>query len=123
MNPNLHQFNFSFALAEKAKAEIEQEHEKILERISNIAESEKFYINGFPVLKNIIHLNPKKQDLKKLAKAIDRLSDLIEIFEELDSKINLINTVQKNPNWFAWTFGDFSQDIDATINQLFNSES
>jgi len=119
---NLQNFNFSFELAEQAKKEIEQEHSKILERISNITESEKFFLNGFPVLKNIVNLNPKKQDLKKLAKALDRLSELLEIFEELDNKINLINTVQKNPDWFAWTFGDFANDVDSVINKLFDTE-
>lgn len=119
---SLQNFNFSFELAEQAKKEIEQEHSKILDRISNITESEKFFLNGFPVLKNIVNLGPKKQDLKKLAKALDRLSELLEIFEELDNKINLINTVQKNPDWFAWTFGDFANDVDSVINKLFDTE-
>lgn len=122
MSNEFKQFNFSFELVEKTKQELENSHQKLLERISNITESEKFFINGFPVLKNIVTLNPKKQDLKKVAKALDRLSDLLEAFEEVDNKMTLVNTVQSDPHWFAWAFGDFSKDVDVVIDQLFNGE-
>lgn len=114
-------FNFSFAMAQKAKEDLEDEHSKILERITNIVESEKFFINGFPVLKNIINLQPQKNDLKKISKAIDRLADLIELFSELDNKISVIKTVQNDPNWFAWTFGDFSKEVEDSIDKFFNA--
>lgn len=121
MNNHLKDFNFSFALANKARKELEAEHENMMERISAIVDSEKFYINGFPVLKNIIPLAPKKSDLKKLAKAIDRLADLLEVYQELDNKISVINTVQEHPNWFTWTFGDFANEIEQDIETFFNS--
>ena len=117
----MNSFNFSFALANKAKADIQAEYSTLEERISNITDSEKFYVNGFPVLKNILMLQPKKSDLKKLAKAMDRLADLIEVYEEAQSKLSVIEVVQKDPNWFAWTFGDFTQEIDQDIEQLFNT--
>jgi t-SNARE complex subunit (syntaxin) len=123
MNNDFTQFNFSFELVEKTKQELETSHQKLLDRISNITESEKFFINGFPVLKNIVTLNPKKQDLKKIAKALDRLSDLLEAFEEIDNKITLVNTVQNDPHWFAWAFGDFSKDVDTAIDQLLSGEN
>ena len=123
MNNDFTQFNFSFELVEKTKQELETSYQKLLDRISNITESEKFFINGFPVLKNIVTLNPKKQDLKKIAKALDRLSDLLEAFEEIDNKITLVNTVQNDPHWFAWAFGDFSKDVDTAIDQLLSGEN
>jgi hypothetical protein len=119
-NNHLKDFNFSFALANKARKELEDEHQNLLERISAITDSEKFFINGFPVLKNIITLNPKKSDLKKLSKALDRLADLLEVYQELDNKISVINTVQEHPNWFTWTFGDFTNEIEKDIETFFN---
>lgn len=121
MSHNLGEFNFSFALAQQAKAELEKEHEELLERISKITDSEKFFVNGFPVLKNIIQLAPKKSDLKKLSKALDRLGDLLEAFQEIDSKISVINTVQEHSNWFAWTFGDFSKEIEQDLDKFLSS--
>jgi DNA repair exonuclease SbcCD ATPase subunit len=119
---NITDFNFSFQLAQKAKQELENEHQTILERITNITESEKFFINGFPVLKNIIQLQPKKADLKKIAKAIERLADLLEVYQELDNKVSVIKTVQEHPNWFAWTFGDFSKEIEKDLESFFMEE-
>lgn len=118
----MNNFNFSFALANKAKENIESENNSLEERIGNIVDSEKFHINGFPVLKNILMLQPKKSDLKKLSKAIDRLADLIEVYQEVQSKLSVIEAVEKDPNWFAWTFGDFSQEIDQDIENFFNSK-
>ena len=108
---------------EMKSSELEADHEKMMDRISQIVDSEKFYINGFPVLKNIIQLQPKKSDLKKLSKALDRLGDLMEAFQELDAKMNVINTVQEHPHWFAWAFGDFSKEIEDDLeNFLSNPE-
>lgn len=121
MTSNIQNFNFSFSLAQKAKKELEEEHQNLLERISAITESEKFHINGFPVLKNLINLGPSKNDLKKLSKAIDRLADLLEVFQELDNKMSVIQAVQQHPNWFAWTFGDFTKEIDQDIETFFNT--
>lgn len=112
-------FNFSFALAQKTKTELEESHDKILERMTNIVDSEKFFINGFPVLKNIVALQPKKNDLKKLSKALDRLADLVEVFQELDSKLSVINTVQEHHHWFAWACGDFSHEVEQDIEKFF----
>lgn len=122
-NQPFQDFNFSFALAQKAKAELQNDHEKLLERITNIVDSEKFHINGFPVLKNIINLQPQKNDLKKIAKALDRLGDLLESFAELDKKISVIDTVQADPHWFAWAFGDFSKEIDNDLENFFDNNN
>lgn len=121
-NNTIKNFNFSFSLAQSAKKELEEEHSALNDRINNIVDSEKFFVNGFPVLKNIIILQPTKADLKRISKALDRLADLLDIFKELDSKMSVIKTVQDNPNWFAWTFGDFSSEIDKDIDSFFNTE-
>jgi hypothetical protein len=121
MSDNLKNFNFSFSLAKNAKKELESEHLAISSRIDAIVDSEKFNINGFPVLKNIMILNPTKNDLKKIGKALDRLGDLIEVFNDLDKKINVINTLHENPTWFAWSCGDFTQEIEQDIESLFKT--
>lgn len=115
-------FNFSFSLAQSAKKELEAEHSAMNERINNIVDSEKFFINSFPVLKNILVLSPTKADLKKLSKALDRLADLIEVFTDLDNKITVIETLNKNPSWFAWSCGDFTEEIDQGLESILNSK-
>lgn len=115
-------FNFSFSLAQSAKKELESEHSAMNERINNIVDSEKFFVNNFPVLKNILTLGPTKADLKKLSKALDRLADLIEVFTDLDNKITVIETLNKHSSWFAWSCGDFTQEIDQGLESILNSK-
>lgn len=115
-------FNFSFSLAAKAMKDVENEHNALDQRIGNIIDSENFYINGYPVIKSIMMLDPKKSDLKKLSKALDRLADLVEVFDNLQTKMTVLKTVQDDPNWFAWTFGDFSKEVDDDLNKFFTNE-
>lgn len=119
---SLKSFNFSFSYAQNARKELQEIHSSLNDRINNIVDSEKFFINGFPVIKNLIHLNPTKNDLKKLAKAMDRLGDLIEAFQEIDKKLTTMTTLSEDPSWFAWACGDFAQEIDQGLESLLNSE-
>jgi len=119
-NSPVSSFNFSFAKASKNYKKIENELEDISERILKILESDKFHINGFPVLKNIYALGPDRSDLKKLAKACDRLADLVQIVYDLQSKMTVVQMAQENPNWLAFAFGDFQEEIDKDIDSLFN---
>jgi hypothetical protein len=61
-----------------------------------------------------------RSELKKFAKAVDRIADLIEAVDQLESKLKIIETAQKDPQWFAFAFGDFSQEIEKDINDIFN---
>lgn len=106
-------------MASKASNEIQESYDAISERITAIVESEKFYVSGIPVLKNILMLGGNKNDLKKLAKALSRLADLVEIHEKLEAKLSLIKVINDDPHWFAWAFGDFSKDVDAGIDSIF----
>jgi hypothetical protein len=53
--------------------------------------------------------------LKKLSKAVDRLSDLMEIFTQLNSKLTMIKTMQEHPHWFTNAFADFSKEVERDI--------
>lgn len=112
-------FNFSFTMAQQVSSDMYKEFEALSDRIDNILESEKFYIAGIPVLKSIINLNPSSSDLKKLSKALSRLSELTERHSEIGSKLDLIKTAVDNPHWFVTTFGDFSKEVDHAIDSLF----
>jgi hypothetical protein len=64
-----------------------------------------------------------KETLKGLSKALDRVADLIEIKDNLSSKLKIINLAEKDPSWFAYTFGDFSSSIDSDISTLFGDDN
>ena len=121
-NNPVNSFNFSFARTAKNQKKIENELNEITERILKILDSEKFHINGFPVLKNIYALGPDRSDFKKLAKACERLGDLVQIINDLQSKMTVIQMAQENPNWLTFAFGDFQEEIDKDIESLFNEK-
>lgn len=118
----LNNFNFSFSYAQNTRKELQEIHSSLNDRISNIVDSEKFFINGFPVIKNLVHLNPSKSDLKRLSKALDRLGDLMEAFQEIDKKLTTMTTLSEDPSWFAWACGDFAQEIDQGLESLLNNK-
>jgi len=120
MSSNIESFNFSFAMAAKAKDSLEEQVSSVESRIEKIVDH--FTINDAPILKFILNMNPTREDLKKLSKALDRLSDLVEIYNTLDSKLSVINAAEKDPNWFALAFGDFKEDIDKGIEQILTEE-
>lgn len=121
-NSKIENFTFSFQQSLSVQKDLQTQHDTLDQRISNIVDSEKFYVNDFPILKNIMMLGPTRSDLKKLAKALDRLGDLVEVFDTLEEKLNVIKTMNKDPNWFAWTFADHSIDFDQEISNIINSK-
>jgi len=120
---SINSFKFSFSHATKEKSKLTQSFQSINERIEQIANAEKFYIDGIPIVRSLLGLNPTKNDFKKLSKVLDRLADLIEIQQNLNTKITVHDAITENPNWFIETFGDFSSEIDNDIEQLFNDIS
>lgn len=118
---NFDHFLFSFSSAAKAEKEIQKDFDSLAKRINAIVESEKFFVQNFPVLRNLIALQPSKEELKKLAKAVDRLADLVEVFGQLDSKLTVIKTMQDHPHWFTDTFADLDKEIDRDLDSFFAS--
>jgi hypothetical protein len=43
---------------------------------------------------------------------------LIEGSDHIKTRLNIIDTAHKDPDWFAWTFGDFSEEIDKHIESI-----
>jgi len=118
-NKSIDNFNFSFKMANDTKKDIQSQYDNLEERIDKIINSDNFLVSGIPILKSIMALEPDSDELRKVAKAIERLADLNEVFQELSGKLSLINTIMKDPNWFTWSFGDFASDVDKAISDMF----
>lgn len=112
-------FLFSFSSVATAQSEIQKEFDALNERIQAIVESEKFHVQNFPVLRNIIALQPDKAELKKLSKALDRLGDLMESYATLNARLNMVKMMQEHPTWFTSTFADYEGEIDRSLDKFF----
>jgi hypothetical protein len=114
-------FTFSMKLAAETGRDISKKVETLNERIDKIADA--FTINDMPIIKAILSVTRSKSDLKKLAKALERLSDIIELHDSLKNRLTVIETVQNDPQWFVSSFADFEQDIEETIEQIIPPET
>jgi hypothetical protein len=114
-------FTFSMKLAAETGRDISKKVETLNERIDKIADA--FMINDMPIIKAILSVTRSKSDLKKLAKALERLSDIIELHDSLKNRLTVIETVQNDPQWFVSSFADFEQDIEETIEQIIPPET
>jgi 5-bromo-4-chloroindolyl phosphate hydrolysis protein len=113
-------FTFSLQRGNKTKDELNSKFKTLSDRIDNLVN--QFTIDDMPVLKPILNLTHSKSDLKRLAKALDRVADLIEVHDQLESKLKVLELAQSEPNWFASAFGDFETEIDSAIDKLMSGD-
>jgi len=115
---SINQFLFSLEASNSVKTDLESQLNTLNDRIQKIVNS--VTLNDMPVLSFILQNSHDKKELKKFAKAVDRVADLIDAADKIESRLNIIETAQKDPDWFAFTFGDFSKEIDEDIDNIFN---
>lgn len=113
-------FTFSINASESVRSQIQSDLNVLESRLDRIIN--EVLLDGVPLIRFIIQTSRDKKELKKLAKAIDRVAELIEYQDKLQSKLSVIDFAKEDPSWFALTFGDFSQDIDNEINNILNNK-
>lgn len=114
-------FRYNLDSSKEVKKQLESNIDKLNDRIDKIVDN--ITVDDAPILKFILNVTEDKQDLKKLARALDRIADLIDLRNQLLPKLQVIKMAEKEPNWFANTFGDFSSDIESQLDQLLNGET
>lgn len=114
---NYDKFPFSVKASLEVQSELKSQLFNINERIEKIVSN--VLLGDMPMIRFVLQTSHDKTELKKLAKAIDRVADLIENADQLESKLKIIEVAQEDPKWFAFAFGDFSQEIDKDIKEIF----
>jgi len=102
-------FYFNLDSASESKGEIKNQISLLDDRI----------FDDMPIIRFILNMTHDKEVLKGLSKALDRVSDLVEHHDNLSSKIKIIEHAENDPSWFAYTFGDFSSNIDKDLENIF----
>lgn len=119
-NTPINSFRFNASSASFAKAEIELQIEALEVRIETIVK--KFTVEGNPILGLILQLTHNQEELVGLSKGLGRLAELIGPYDELQQRKQLLDIAEKDPNWLAWAFGDFNQEIDDALNKFLSIE-
>lgn len=113
-------FTFSLSASNAIKSQLQNEFDSIESRVERIVN--QVLLDGVPMIRLVLQTSRDRKELKKFAKALDRIADLIERQDSLSEKLDTINLAQKDPSWFALAFGDFSQDVENDLNSILNSE-
>lgn len=110
-------FPFSAKASLEVQSELQSQLQNLNDRIEKIVSN--VLVGDMPLIRFVLQTSHDKIELKKFAKAVDRIADLIEGVDQLESKLKIIELAQKDPQWFALAFGDFSQEIDNDIGKIF----
>lgn len=111
-------FTFSFDNAEKLYQDLSSEYDSLKSRIDKILDSPHFHVSGFPIVRQIYSLSPTTSELKVLSKALLRLAEIQEHYENISSKYHFMKTVKEDPNWIISSCADFSDDVDQIIGKI-----
>lgn len=117
---SIDKFPFSISAGKSAKKDIQLQLDNINNRIDKIVDH--FIFSDVPILMFILRATNQKSDLKKLAKAIDRIADLVEMQSDLNQRLSVINILESDPTWFTSTFSDYSDEIDRDISYIIDNK-
>lgn len=120
-NNPIKSFYFNLDSSTSVKADINSQIESLSERIEKIIDH--FTVDDMPVIRWVLNMTHDKDTLKNISRALDRVADLVEAHDNLNSKLKIIEQAEKDPSWFAYAFGDFSNSFDKGIEKLFNGEN
>lgn len=109
-------FYFSLENSKQIKRDLENQIDTLDDRIDKIVDH--FTLQDMPVIRFILNLSHDKDELKNIAKALDRVADLIEAKDSLTPKLEVLKAAETDPNWFAWAFGDFSSDVEFGLDNI-----
>lgn len=109
LNP-ISKFTFNAALAADAKAGNEALIEAMNNRIDKIIQA--FTVSDIPVIRGILSVSHDKEELKGLAKGLDRVADLIGVLDQLELRQKILEYAEEDPTWFASAFADLESVVD-----------
>jgi hypothetical protein len=108
-------FMFSTTAAEDSEKDLELRINALEQRLATLDERcalMTHHGHPMPVLRQILAIGKDPEDITRLAKGLERAAQLDTELEELTRRLEIINAVKKEPNWFASVFADFADDVE-----------
>lgn len=113
-------FTFSVNASKALLQDLENELDALDSRIDRLCND--VLVGGMPIVRFILQSSHDKKELKTLAKAVNRIADIIEQRDKVQSKVTIIQTAEKDPEWFALAFGDFSQEVEDDLSLFIDNK-
>lgn len=109
----VNRFTFTTNFVEGAKKDNQALIDRYSERIDKIAKA--LMINDMPIIPAILSVTKDKAELKRLAQGIDRVADLAEVLDELQTRQNVLEYAERDPMWFAAAFADLEHEVNTSL--------
>lgn len=113
-------FVFSLDAAKGAKEDLGLQLEAAEQRLQAIIDKCAVTMNGqpFPLIDKILTLTHDPDELKVLAKGLERVASFIADLDDLQQKAKILELIDKDPSWLTWAFGDFEDEIEKGLQSL-----
>ena len=113
--PGSEAFTFSHVMAKEAVSALDQELTQLRERVDKIVDLvvwENDQFGRIEVLKSLLRLGPNPEDMRLLAKCLDRIADIYPRMKEAESRASVAKFITEQPDWFTATFANLSAEVD-----------
>lgn len=109
-------FVFDASAVPAARKECQLQLDAAEERMRRINEHFKVCNGQFTLIDRIIQITQDPAELRGLAKGLQRIADdIIVDLTQLRERIQILDLAEKDPRWFSWAFGDFSDEVDRAL--------
>lgn len=112
----IERFVFTTNSTDHALRETERLINEYESRIDEI--NKKYIVGGMPLIDRILMVSRDKDELKGLATGLAKIAGLVAALDELMVRKQVLDLAVKDPNFFGWAFGDFTDDSDRLIKEL-----
>lgn len=110
-NKKIDRFTISLKIAAKQLKDITLQIDAKEERVKRIVDNVR--VGDHPVIAYILSITKDREDLERIAKALNRIAPEVAEIQELQTKQVLLKMALERPHEFALMLGDFSSEIDA----------
>jgi hypothetical protein len=109
-------FMFDVAAVPAARRECQLQLDALEERLRRITEHFKVCNGQFTLIDRITQITQDPAELRGLAKGLERVADdIIGPLTQLRERVQILDLAEKDPRWFSWAFGDFSDEVDKAL--------
>lgn len=112
-NPHTDTFIFQQESLKAALKETEMLADALNDRLDKIIDKFRVGHQKMPIISDILSITNDGDELKKLAKALDRVADIVPILNKNEDRQNFLKHLSEDPDWIAGYFGDLSKHAES----------
>lgn len=109
-------FKFNFQIAKTTEHNLDMKIEAAQARVDRLVDGIR--VQGHPIIQLVLQLTREPDELVRLGKALERIGPYLAELDKLQSQKRIFELVREDPNWLMAAFGDFSDELEAAIDEI-----